>query len=59
LQEVDSVGEVGGLNCGEGLEPKRLEVRWKFFFGDLGHGVKIIAVFKKSLDGEDRAENGV
>jgi hypothetical protein len=47
------------LNCGEGLEPKRLEVRWKFFFGDLGHGVKIIAVFKKSLDGEDRAENGV
>ena len=40
LEERDGVIKIGGLNGGESLEPQGFEVRWEFFFGDLGHGVE-------------------
>ena len=48
LKQADAVGKVGGLNGAECLEPQRLEVSGQFFFGDLGHGDKMSAVFRES-----------
>ncbi len=57
LQQADAVGKVGGLNGGESFEPKGLEVRREFFFGDLGHGDESSAVFENATSSDGvRAE---